>query len=578
MNPLLKIPSMSRLSIAFGCLVGALAGLFPSIEPTAVAARIAIVPLPMEIKAAPGSFALSPETVIFVDKGAEDVAGFLVDMLTPATGLAPAVRPLAGQDASKTHRAVILSLAAARAECGEEGYSLRVSPDVAVIEAATPAGLFYGVQTFRQLLPIEIDSPTRVAGATWSAPCVEIKDRPRFGWRGFMLDSCRHFQSVTTVKQVIDLMSRYKLNRFHWHLTEDEAWRIEVPGYPELTSKGAWRIGKEDGKEVAREGGFYSAADIKEIVDYARRRHVTVYPEIEMPGHGTAAIYALPQHSCDGKPVVPGTPGEAGIASFSAHGRRAFCPSRPETQEFLQDVALKVSALFDTPYFHIGADEVPREQWESCPRCRALIQAEGLKDNTGLQLRFGRKMTAFLRSRGLQPLYWGVDLDRGIPEGIIVQGWHPGESLQAVRKGFCTINSDCWRTYLDYFAGPGDVGSDWPKLTLEMIYGFDPVPDGATADEAKLVLGSEAPLWTERVPENKVTTKMFPRLFAFAEIVWSPQRHRDLADLRTRIAPQLLRFDRMGVSYYVQPAAAAEPASTPPRSSTPAHTSALAKP
>jgi hexosaminidase len=272
-----------------------------------------------------------------------------------------------------------------------------------------------------------------------------------------------------------------------------------------------------------------------------------------MPGHSTAAIYACPQFGCDGKPVVPGAPGELGITSFSASGRRAFCPSRPETYRFLEDVALKTSNLFDTPYLHIGADEVPREQWDKCPRCQDFIAKNGLKDDVGLQQFFGSRMNAYLHKNGRQPIYWGVDLERGIPEGIIVQGWHPGESALAAKKGFTTINSDCTGTYFDFPAGPGDSGDGSPylgKLPIEKVYQFDPVPAGLKPDQEKLVIGSEAPLWTEYVPEHKVMSKVFPRLLAFAEVVWSSRRVRDFSEFRLRMEPHLERMELQELPYY----------------------------
>jgi alpha-L-fucosidase 2 len=515
-----------------------------------MAAEVNLIPRPTKLTSRAGNFTLRKAPVIAAPATLANEARHLTELLTTATGWRPTVSQTLSAD-------ITLRLNSSLSDLGDEGYALRVTPQGALIEAAKPAGVFYGIQTLRQLLPVEIDSPQPVTGVKWSMPCVEIRDVPRFGWRGFMLDSCRHFQSVETVKLVIDQMARQKINRLHWHLTEDEAWRIEVPGYPELTAKGAWRSGREDGKEVARYGGFYSVKDIKEIVAYARLRHVLVYPEIEMPGHSTAAIYAYPQYGCDGKPVIPGAPGELGIASFSANGRRAFCPSRPETYQFLEDVSLKISALFETPYIHIGADEVPREQWDQCPRCKAFIEKEKLRDNVGLQHFFGKRMSAFLRKHGKQPIYWGVDLEHGIPEGMIVQGWHPGESAIAAKNGFGTINSDCRGTYLDFPAGPADTGYGSPylgTLPIEAVYKFEPVPAGLTPEQARLVMGSEAALWTEYVPEHKLTTKIFPRMFAFAEIVWSERQPRDFQEFKQRMTPHLQRLELVNIPYFGQQA------------------------
>ena len=518
------------------------------ISAIAPAAEIALIPQPTTLTTGQGTFTFTRPPSISASPALAREARTLAALLATATGWQPAISQKADAKAD-----IILIIDESLTATGDEGYHLQVTPTGIRIQARKPAGIFYGIQTLRQLLPVEIDNPTQVKDITWSIPCVDIHDAPRFAWRGFMLDSCRHFQSVATVKQVIDQLARHKLNRLHWHLTEDEAWRIEVEGHPELTGKGAWRSGREEGKDVARYGGYYSAKDVRDVIAYARERHVLVYPELEMPGHSTAAIYACPQFGCDGKPVIPGAPGELGITSFSASGRRAFCPSRPETYRFLEDVALKTSKLFDTPYLHIGADEVPREQWDKCSRCQDFIAKHALKDDVGLQQHFGAQMTAFLRKNGRQPIYWGVDLERGIPEGIIVQGWHPGESALAAKKGFTTINSDCTGTYFDFPAGPGDTGDGSPylgRLPIEKVYQFDPVPAGLTPDQEKLVIGSEAPLWTEYVPENKVMSKVYPRLFAFAEVVWSPRQPRDFIAFRQRMTTHIERLELQELSYY----------------------------
>ena len=522
--------------------------------PALQAAKVNVIPQVAEMKIGAGMFTLDARTVIAASPETREQARHLAEMLAPATGFHLEIQ--CPGDARQ--KAIVLRLNPARAEMGDEGYALDVTADRVVIEAFRPAGVFYGIQTLRQLLPPNIGGPRPTPGVAWSIPCVEIRDRPRFAWRGFMLDSCRHFQSVAVVKQVIDLMARYKLNRLHWHLTEDEAWRVEIPGHLQLTAVGAWRPEPNN----PRYGGFYAAKDIREVIAYAKERFVMVYPEVEMPGHGTAALAAYPQFTCSGQAFAPGAPGLRYFAATA--GRKAFCPSRPETYAFFEDVVSKVAAMFDSPYIHIGADEVPRAQWSACPRCQAFIQQQQLRDIVGLQGYFTRRMAAYVQSLHKTPIYWGVDLDRGIPAGIIVQGWNPGESLMAIRRGFRTINSNCGETYLAYSAGPGDPDAGTlPHLPIDRMYAFEPVPAKATADQARLVLGGEAALWTETIPEDKVTTKMFPRLFAFAEVLWSPRRPRDIGELRSRIAPQLVRFDLMKVAYFVEspaPPAAAKPA------------------
>jgi hexosaminidase len=362
------------------CSVAMFIALWASAIP---AASVKIIPLPEEMKTGAGAFVLDARTVIATSPEAWEQAKYLAEMLAPATGFHFEIQGLA--DAKD--KAIVLRLNFSRAELGDEGYALDVTAERVVIEAFRPVGIFYGIQTLRQLLPPEIDGPSPPLPSTgngsrgrWSIPCVAIRDRPRFAWRGFMLDSCRHFQNVKVVKQVIDLMARYKLNRLHWHLTEDEAWRVEIPGHPQLTTVGAWRAEPDN----PHYGGFYTAQEIREIIAYAKERFVMVYPEVEMPGHATAALAAYPQFTCDGKAFAPGAPGLRYFYETAAR-RKAFCPSRPETYAFCEDVVDKVSAMFDAPYIHIGADEVPREQWSACPRCQALIREQKLGAIAGLQ-------------------------------------------------------------------------------------------------------------------------------------------------------------------------------------------------
>ncbi|MFH1538124.1 MAG: beta-N-acetylhexosaminidase, partial [bacterium] len=347
--------------------------------------EISIVPAPAEIRACDGEFSLSAETAILFDERVGDIAGYLAGFIATATGMKLETKAVSRGERSSNF--IEMSIAPELENLGPEGYALSTNFGGITIQSSSPAGVFYGVQTLRQLLRAEIESKTAITDADWSVPCVEITDRPRFGWRGLMLDVARHFQTKEEVLKIIDVMALYKFNRLHLHLTDDQGWRLEIRKYPELTEIGAWR--ERSGREICfvptgkAHGGFYTQADMKEIIKYAAERFITVVPEIEMPGHAQAALASVPGLSCSSRRMR--------VRTCWGVNPEVFCAGNDRTFEFLENVLAEVTELFPCEYIHIGGDEVPKDRWRKCPKCQARIRAENLKDEDELQSWFIRK-------------------------------------------------------------------------------------------------------------------------------------------------------------------------------------------
>jgi len=408
---------------------------------------------------------------------------------------------------------------------GDEGYHLIINQKGINITANTEGGLFYGHQTLRQIV-MQCDDPARNVLAL---PHLTITDYPVFGWRGMLLDCCRHFMEKEFVLRYIDLLSFYKMNIFHWHLTEDQGWRIEIDRYPLLTEIGAWRT-EADG---SRYGGYYTKDEIREVVAYAASRHITVVPEIEMPGHAMAALAAYPALSCTGGPFeVPVTWGVF---------KDIYCAGNDSVFVFLKDVLEEVMELFPSQYIHIGGDEAPKFRWENCDRCRSRMDQHGLKDGYALQSWFIGEMATFLRSRGRTLVGWDEIREGGLPQGVIVQSWQGFEgAVEAAMSGNRAIVSPTSHAYFDYPVH---------KLTLEQVYTFNPIPDQLDPSLHHYIIGGACNMWTERAPQDVVDQRVFPRLLAMTEVLWSAPEERNYDLFRQRARRHYPLLAAKGVHY-----------------------------
>jgi len=505
-----------------------------------------IIPKPAEVQRRPGTFTLRPgdaascATVITTDEANAWNAAYLQRLLAPTGPSAIPVQAEAGPETPSINLRIDSHLGT----LGREGYRLRVRPGAIDLEAPQPAGVFYGVQTLRQLLPVEIEDREAGASAEWAVPCCEIVDQPRFAWRGFMLDEGRYFHGKETVLQTLDLMALQKLNVFHWHLTEDQGWRIEIMRYPRLTEIGSRRAGTSRGfygrPDGVPHGGFYTQAEIREIVAYAADRQITVVPEVEMPGHSLAALAAYPELSCTGGPFQ--------VATHFGVYPDIYCAGKDAVFEFLQGVLDEVMALFPSRHIHIGGDEAPKLRWSQCPNCRARMRQVGLPlaqpGEHALQAYFTNRMVAYLATHGRQAVGWNDMLHEGLAEGAVVQYWVRNrkaivEAIQRQKRK--VVVSPYLTTYLDH---------SYSLTPLSKAYGFEPVFHELRAEDAEHILGLEAPLWSEFVPNRaRLDYQAYPRLTAFAETGWTPPAAKNLADFRRRLLVFLRRLDRLGVAY-----------------------------
>jgi hexosaminidase len=488
--------------------------------------NINIIPYPKSIVINEGTFKITSITKLFYKKEAKQIAEYLNQIVIPSTGFDLTLNEW---DGSINENSIILSLSNKDNDFGKEGYTLVVNKTNVLIEASELNGLFYGVQTLRQLLPVEIETKVKVDNVEWKIPCVVILDEPEFVWRGLNLDCCRHFMTKEFVKRYIDLLAYHKFNTLHWHLTEDQAWRIEIKKYPELTKQGAFRT-YDDG---AVYGGFYTQEDIKEVIAYAQSRFINVVPEIEMPGHSAAAISCYPEISCTGGPFEVGT--------FWGIYYDIYCAGNEKTFQFLEDVMNEVVDLFPGKYIHIGGDEAPKNRWKECSKCQQRIKDENLKDEHELQSYFVKRMEKFINSKGKQIVGWDEILEGGLAPEATVQSWRGVKrAIDAAKQGHDVIVSPTSHCYFDY---PVDV------TDMQKVYLFDPVPAELTADERKHVLGSEGNMWAEYAPQELIDDRLFPRMLALSEVVWTYPAERDFESFRQRVQKHYNRLDVLGVTY-----------------------------
>ncbi len=525
----------------------------------------AIIPRPVMLELQSGTFSIKDSTAILIqsrDPQAQAVGEYLASWLRQRTGFKLPVRKLTNNADSKGH--FLLATAGSHMEGGNEAYHLTISPERVGVFAPRAKGLFYAVQTIRQLLPPELESARAAAVAktkkTLHLPCLRITDNPRYRWRGLLLDCGRHFMSKEFIKRTIDLLAYHKMNVLHWHLTEDQGWRIEIKKYPKLTELGAWRKATRDSEQPRENGlygGFYSQDDIKEIVAYAKSRFIEVIPEIEMPGHSGGALAAYPELSCTGGPFEVST-------RWGVH-KDVYCAGDDKTFEFLQDVLTEVIELFPAPFIHIGGDECPKDRWKACENCQARIKAEGLAGEHELQSYFIRRIEKFLSSKGRRLIGWDEILEGGLAPQVTVQSWRGLKgAVAAAKAGHDVISSPTSHCYLDYPHSKDDPGyPSWMGVTsLEQIYSFEPTPSELSPEQAKHILGAECNMWTEHAPQDLVDKQVFPRLCALAEVTWSPKKARDWKDFSARMKTHYRRLEALGVTYY-------RPPTPPPRAQQP---------
>ncbi len=533
----LQIPAFVLLSVMFSC----------NDQKSQYQGEISVIPEPVDMIRGDGEFVINGVTKIYTALANEEavrIATIFSEQFRQASGLSLPVTETPDITPSGIFFVIL------KDSLDDEGYHIEVTENHVIVKGSTPAGLFYGMQTLKQLLPAEIESKTVVDRVKWNLPVVSITDYPRYKWRGLHLDVSRHFSSIEFIKGYLDNMAMHKLNTFHWHLTDDQGWRIEIKKYPKLTEIGAWReetlVGHAGSKEFDGKpyGGFYTQEEIKEVVAYAKDRFITVVPEIEMPGHATAAVASYPEIGVTGN--TPKVVTEWGVF-LDIYGveDNAF--------EFLENVLTEVMELFPSEYIHIGGDEAWKDQWKASAKVQAKIKELDLKDEHELQSWFITRIEKFVNSKGRQIIGWDEILEGGLAPNAAVMSWRGEEGgIAAAKQQHKVVMSPGSHLYLDHYQGdprfePLQIHG---YTTLEKLYSYNPTPDTLTVDEQKYILGAQANVWTEYLPtEDMIEYVVFPRLAAFSEVVWSLTEKRNWEAFKTRVPRQLERYEYRDINY-----------------------------
>ena len=537
----MKIINHFALLLLFGCAVSC-----TQPENSISNESIGIIPLPSTYELKPGTFYITGQSSIGIDKSDPEMtalANYFNEEISDATGFSLPVN----------NSGTIIFQLGEHKELGEEGYQLSISSDQLILSAYKHHGIFNGIQSVLQLLPPEIKSKTVQADATWSINCIEVTDKPQFAWRGLMLDVSRHFFTKQEVKKFIDQMAEYKYNVFHWHLTDDQGWRLEVKSLPRLTAIGAWRAPRV-GNWWEREpqlptdslsyGGYYTTEDIREIVEYAQQRYVTIVPEIDIPGHSMAALSAYPEISCTGGPFHVNVGN-----TFYTKIENSLCAGNEQTFEVLDSVFAEVARLFPSPYIHIGGDECYKGFWEKCSKCKMRMQKEHLKNLEELQSYFVKRVAAMVQKRGKQVIGWDEILEGGLAPETIVMSWRGMKGgIEAAKQGHSVIMTPTDHCYLDFYQGDPTVEPNTNSmLRLQDCYKYQLIPDSV---DASLIMGGQGNLWTESVPHyRQVEYMIWPRALAISETLWTDARLRNWKFFVNRVEQQFERFDRSGVNY-----------------------------
>lgn len=513
-----------------------------------------IVPMPNMLEPKSGEFTIGKNTKIAFDGSLDSnavttVKNFALD-LSKVTGF-----DIVAEEGDGGKNTISFSL---DSDMPAEAYQLNIERKKVDITASGAAGFYYAVQSFKQLLPPQVYGDSVADGVKWVANCVYINDAPRFGYRGMHLDVARHMFSVEEIKEFIDLLAMHKMNRLHWHLTDDQGWRVEIKKYPKLTEVGAWRsetvVGHPDANKYdgIPYGGFYTQDEIREVVKYAAERQITIVPEIDMPGHMVAAVASYPELGCTGKKCEVRT--TWGISDD------VLCVGKEGTFEFVEDVLSEIMDLFPSEYIHIGGDECPKARWAECPKCQARIKAEGIKADslhsaeTYLQSYFNNRIEKFLKEHGRKLIGWDEILEGDLSESATVMSWR-GEAggIEAAKKGHDVIMTPQTYLYFDYYQSldrenePIAIGGYIP---VDLVYGYNPVPDSLTPEEGERIIGVQANLWTEYIPDFKQLVYMaLPRMDALSEIAWTMPENKSWDSFLERVDKNIQVYNMKGLNY-----------------------------
>ena len=529
---------MTACMLAGTLMLGACTGTPP------VTKEVSIVPITNHLEETNGAFVLKSNTSIgVIDAELIPAAEYLADMLSSATGYDLKVKEGEGT----------ITLALGDVQGKEGAYTLTAESDKVNITGNSYGGVIAGIESLRQLFPPQIESKEIVKGTDWAIPAVNIQDAPRFEWRGIMLDVSRHFYTIGEVKELLDVMALYKMNKFHWHLTDDQGWRIEIKKYPKLTTVGGYRKKTIVGYmwdnptewDTKRYGGFYTQEDIKEVVAYAKKRFVEIIPEIEMPGHSVAALTAYPEYSCTGGP-------------FEVEGRWGvfndiYC-TKESTFTFMQDILDEVVELFPSSYIHLGGDEASRIRWKNCVHCQERMKQEHLTKEAELQTYFINRIENYLNTKGKKIIGWDEILEGGILQRATVMSWR-GEKggIHAAKAGYDVIMSPNIYMYFNCLQSKVNekkIGNPNRVITLEKVYNYHPVPEVLSADEAKHIKGVQANLWTEYMSAlDEMEYMLYPRVAALSEVAWSKKENKDYGRFCTRLESIRRHYDVLGVNY-----------------------------
>lgn len=527
-----------------GCLA---AGLLASCQSSVEQADYQVIPMPHEIVAAQGSpFVLKSGVKILYPEGNAQMqrnAELLAEYLKTATG-----KDFAVEAGTEGKNAIVLALGVDNKN--PEAYELKVAGEGVTVKGATEAGVFYGIQTLRKSLPVAV-------GANISLPAVDIKDAPRFAYRGAHFDTSRHFFTVDEVKTYIDMLALHNMNRMHWHFTEDQGWRIEIKKYPKLTEIGSKRsetvIGKNSGKyDGVPHEGFYTQEEAKEIVKYAAERFITVIPEIDIPGHMQAALASYPELGCTGGPYE--------VWKMWGVSEDVLCIGNDQSLKFLEDVFAELIEIFPSEYIHIGGDECPKVRWAQCPKCQARIKQLGLKSDAKhtkeerLQSYVISHVEKFLNEHGRQIIGWDEILEGGLAPNATVMSWRgEGGGIEAAKQHHDVIMTPNTYLYFDYYQSkdtdnePLAIGG---YLPVERVYSYEPMPKSLTPDEQKYIKGVQANLWTEYIPTfSHAQYMVLPRWAALAEVQWSAPEKKDYANFLSRLPRLIQWYDAEGYNY-----------------------------